>query len=375
MYEHLNLKAWPFQTVPDADFATVWAGRKETKEQLQKLLWKMQAVPKSGLHLLWANFGMGKTHTLFHLKHLCKQIKDKLIPIYAVMPKRATGFLELYRAIVTELPYDFLGEQLVKVGNSSSGSVTLNPIFAKSPGVINALLGMRSGDAERGTAARQWLAAQPGLSARDLRAVGVTYRIKTPEDAVSALTALTRLANFQSNPPSKLVVMVDEYQRIGELKPKVMQEINSGVHTYFNENPKGLEFILSFSFGREDNVGFLLSDEVRSRAEPQTISLDVLTEAQAIEFIRDLLAQFRLTPDDRWAFPFSPEAINVLVKEVHKRNAITPRRLMLYANHALLESEYARGSNKADELTAGEMKNLLADPRLGKMDTAGPEAD
>ncbi len=369
MYEHLNLKAWPFQIVPDSDFATVWAGRKETKEQIQRLLFSMQFAPKSGLRLLWANFGMGKTHTLFHLQHLCKQTKGKLIPVYAVMPQRATGFIELYRAIVSVLPYDFLGEQLVKVGNSSQGSVTLNPIFEKSPGVVNALLAMRSGDAERGTAARQWLAAQPGLSSHDLHSVGVTYRIKTPEDAVNSLTTLTRLATFKSNPLAKLVIMVDEYQRIGELRSKVMQEINSGLHTYFNENPKALEILLSFSFGREDNVSYLLTNEIRSRAEPQTISLDVLTEAQAVEFVRELLAQFRLNPDDRWAYPFATDAIDILVKEIGKRNAITPRRLMLYANHALVESQYSHSIDQGKEITADEIKHILADPRLGMMDT------
>ena len=97
MYEHLNLKAWPFQLVPDAESARIWAGRSRTKKQLERLLWKMQFAPKSGLHLLWANFGMGKTHTLLHLRHLCQQTQDRLIPLCAVMPRRVNGFLDVYR--------------------------------------------------------------------------------------------------------------------------------------------------------------------------------------------------------------------------------------------------------------------------------------
>jgi len=81
MYEHLNLRAWPFQVVPDSEFATIWAGRRRTKKQLERLIWKMQFAPKSGLHLLWANFGMGKTHTLLHLQHLCQQTQGRLIPV------------------------------------------------------------------------------------------------------------------------------------------------------------------------------------------------------------------------------------------------------------------------------------------------------
>src|SRR5438132_1042077 len=104
MFEQLNLKAWPFQVVPDEQSATIWAGRRVTKEQLERLLWKMQFVPRSGLHLLWANFGMGKTHTLMHLRHLCQQTNGKLVPVYVEMPKKVAGFVDLYRAIVREMP-------------------------------------------------------------------------------------------------------------------------------------------------------------------------------------------------------------------------------------------------------------------------------
>jgi hypothetical protein len=375
MYEHLNLRAWPFQIVPDSEFATIWAGRRQTKKQLERLLWKMQFAPKSGLHLLWANFGMGKTHTLLHLRHLCQQTRGRLTPVYVVMPKQVRGFLEVYRAVASELPYDFLGEQLVKVGNSWSGSLTLHPLFSRSPGVVNALLAIRSGDAEKGMAARQWLIAQPGLTARHLRAVGVTYRIKTPEDAINALTALTRLATFKPSPQSKLVVMLDEYQRVGELKARVLSEVNAGLHSYYNEHPNGLEVILSFSFGREANVAYLLSDELKSRAEPQSISLDVLNQAEGVEFIRDLLAQFRLREceGEHWAYPFSKEAVETLVEHIAKIKALTPRRLMLYANHVLLESQLARGPDRTDEITAEEVQELLSDPRLGEMDIDEPD--
>ena len=51
MLEQLNLKAWPFQIVPDSEFAKVWAGRRRTKEQINQLLLKMQISSKSGLRL------------------------------------------------------------------------------------------------------------------------------------------------------------------------------------------------------------------------------------------------------------------------------------------------------------------------------------
>ena len=372
MYEHLNLRDWPFQTVPNEEFASIWAGRRETKQQLDRLLWKMQFAPKSGLHLLWANFGMGKTHTLLHLQHLCRQTQGRLVPVFAVMPRRSRGFLDLYRVIVSELPFQFLGDQLIKVGSKWPESLTLHPMFRKSPGIVNAILSIRSGEAERGTAGRQWLMGQPGLTSSNLKSVGVTYRIKTPEDALAALAALTRLITFQKDPPTKLVLMIDEFQRIGELTPRIMNEVNAGLHSYYNEHPTGLELILSFSFGRKENVEFLLSDELKSRAEPQSISLDILNRAEANEFLRELLAQFRLRDDTHWAYPFSPEAIHALVQRISETKTLTPRRLMLYANHVLLESQYAHGPGYSGEITADETLELLADPQLGDMDVEEP---
>jgi len=368
MYEYLNLKAWPFQTVPDDDFAQIWAGRQQTKKELEHLIWRMQFAPKSNLHLVWANLGMGKTHTLLHIQHLCKHTKGKLVPAYAVMPNNPGNFLDIYRVIVSNLPFDYLGDQLVKVGNDSSGSVALHPLFSKSPGVVNALLAMRTGDLERVIAAQQWLRAQPGLTAKDLRTVSVTYRIKTTEDAISALTALIKLITYKVMPVGKLVIMLDEYQRIGELKQSVRVSINAGIHTLYNANPTGLEILLSFSFGNQDNVAYLVSNELKSRAELQSIKLDVLNEDEAIEFLRDLLAQFRVKDDGRWAFPFSPEAVKELITRISRDKTLTPRRLMLYANHVLLEKVSSSGPNQIDEIGVLDIKEILSDTKLGILD-------
>lgn len=363
MYENLNLRAWPFQTVPDPEYARVWAGRKQTKTQLDLLFRKMQIAPRSSLYLLWANFGMGKTHTLLHLQHLCTQTHGLLIPAYTVMPNKPGSFLDVYREIVASLPFEYLGEQLVKVGG---GSLVTNPLFNRSPGVVAALLALRKGEIETSTAALQWLKAQPGLSAFDMRRIGVSYRIKTAEDAIHTLTTLTRLAIYRK-PNARLVVLIDEFQRIGELKTSARNEINAGLHAYFNANPSGLSIMLSFSFGKKENVSFLLSNELKSRAEPESISLDVMSPGDAGDFLGDLLAQFRLKPDDRWAYPFSHQAVNAIIRHISQRKMLTPRRVMLYANHVLTSHVISR-PDAEKEISAAEALEYLAQPELGEID-------
>lgn len=376
MFEHLNLREWPFRTTADEAFAPVWAGRIKTREQIDRLMRKMQMFPKSGLHILWANFGMGKTHTLYHIRYRCQAVKTTplLIPIYAVMPKRSTGFLELYREIVQGLPYEFLRKQIQKVGSATRGSVSLHPMFSRSPGVVKALLAMNPEDIEASTTAMQWLAAQPGLSQRDLKRIDVSYKIKTPEDAINALSALTSLACFDPDPAkqNRLVVMIDEYQRVGELRPNIAAENHSSLHTYFNQHPTGLQIILTFSFGNKENVDYLLSSELKSRAEPQSISLDVLTPVEANDFIKDLFNQFRIDQNGQWAYPLTPTAVQGIIQTIARQKTLTPRRLMVYFNHILQEA-----SLDADPGPGGfsfeDICKYLEDPQLGDLDMDSPE--
>jgi hypothetical protein len=375
VYENLNLREWPFRTAADENFASIWAGRANNQEQINRLIRKIQLFPSSGLYILWANFGMGKTHTLYHLRYRCRQIKGtpQIIPVYAVMPKRSTGFLELYREIVQGLPYDFLRKQLQKIGSKNQGSVALHPMFQRSPGVVKALLSINPDDIEASTNAMQWLAAQPGLSNSILRSINVNYRIKTPEDAINALSALTSLASYDPDQTkaNRLLVMIDEYQRVGELRPKIASENNASLHTYFNQHPTNLQLILSFSCGNKENIDFLLSAEVKSRAEPKAIILDVLTKDEAVDFIRDLLSQFRNSKDDRWSFPFSPRAVDLVINCIVSRKSLTPRRLMLYFNHVL-----SQGLLDSDPPENGfdneQIKQYLEDEHLGNLDLDMP---
>jgi len=375
MYESFNFSDWPFRTTADENFASIWAGREKTRDQIDRLLRKIRLIPKSGLHILWANFGMGKTHTLYHLRYRCKNSKEtpQIIPIYAVIPKRSTGFLELYREIVQGLPYDFLRKQLQKIGNNHSGSVALHPMFQRSPGVVKALLSMNPDDIETSTTAMQWLAAQPGLSSSDLSLINVSYRIKTPEDAINALSALTSLACYDQDPTkaNRLLVMIDEYQRVGELKPKIAAENNSSLHTYFNQHPTSLQLVLSFSFGNKANIDYMLSPELKSRTDPQPINLDTLTTIEAVEFIRDLFSQFRIKPDDRWSYPFTPNSIDKIIQTISSSKALTPRRLMIYFDHVLSQC-------LMDDLPINygleyqQIQQYLNDPELGSLDTDNP---
>lgn len=365
MYENLNFKEWPFQIVPDEKYASHWAGRVKTKQELEKLRRSILLAPKSSIFILWANFGMGKTHTLLFLKNKCLE-GTNIVPLYVIMPKRVTGFLDLYGAIINELPFDFLIQQLNRLGNTAPNGVALHPMFNRCPSVVNALLAMRGNEIERTIIARQWLQGKPGLTASNLHSIGVFGRIKSVEDCLNSLQSLISLMTF--NNAKRTLIMIDEYQRIGELRQSVLHEINASIRSLYNCCPTNLEVILSFSFGNKDNVKFLLSDELRVILNPQTINLDVLSIEEGIEFLQDLFYQFRINENGtNKSYPFTESSLKQIVAYINTKKSITPRRLMLYTDYVLksflLNSEVPSSGIEYKSIAA-----YLEDPDLGNLD-------
>ena len=98
-YERLNLRGWPFQTVPSEYTAAIWVGRPETHRRLHGLLRTAQRVNASRIVLLWAAYGAGKTHALLHVQVTARATED-LQTLYVVTPKGIKNFLDIYRAII-----------------------------------------------------------------------------------------------------------------------------------------------------------------------------------------------------------------------------------------------------------------------------------
>ncbi len=366
--ERINLKRWPFSVVPDAQSSAIWAGRPKEKRQIHRIVRKMEISPTSNIRIIWANFGMGKTHTLLYMKHLCESSYPSLKPAYAVLPKQSKGFLDVYRAIMEGLLALPLYEELQSLSRTWKRHLTRHPIFKEFPDIVHAIIGLESNDHKEASLSRQWMSATKGLRISDIRNIGISQRISSPEDGIAALTAIVRLLSSESGNESKAIIMIDEFQRIGQLSPRPTQEINASLHSLFNENPSGLELLLSFSFGREENVKYMLSDEILSRANPETISLDHRTMAEAREFVGDLISHYHIKRRQNRFHPFSGDAVNAILGEIEIAKSITPRRIMHMFNYVL--SEWMIDSENLDNSQIGSKfaQSALSDSGFSSFD-------
>ncbi len=181
----------------------------------------------------------------------------------------------------------------------------------------------------------EWLRADTGISKRELAAIGVRNTIRTSDEAIRAMVILTGLVANGSE-TSKLLLMLDEFQRIDQLPPRARRDINAGIHTLFNACPEGLCIVLSFSFGNPANINFLLAEEVTSRTDPDSIQLSKMTLAEAVEFVQEILEHHRSPDGAEPFFPFTKEGLEAVLQRTSK---LTPREIMKHLDVVLRNAE------------------------------------
>lgn len=342
-YEHLFLKDWPFSLVPSDERALVWADRAQLREGVTRALRRMNRVTATSLLLLWADFGAGKTHTLKYLEAACRRDHQGLLPGYSALPKGLKSFLDLYREIVAGLDAALLGRLLTERCAGRSFDKVVYEDMHRLPDLGFALRAIHQGSERDKAIALQWLRAVPGQSMAQLRTVGVGRKIQTTDDAIAALTTICRLV-AGSDQYHRIVILIDEFQRASQVAPKILAEINAGLHTLYNSCPDGLSLVLSFSCGSVAHLELMLSPELLDRA-PLTdpLTMPEMTRDDGVSFVTDLLAAYRLDGAPTATFPYTPAALEAVVDHIQSSRSLTlkPRTLMKVMDEVTLEADEA----------------------------------
>lgn len=320
----LSLIEFPFKTVPPTGPTELWIGRERFLRDLIELVGSWIIKPDSGIFLLWADLGAGKTHALRHIEYRGSLLTPPAMAIYADLPKASGDFKGVFEQLIPAFPEQALVNAITSFRGRNRDSWLDHPVVRGdryTPRVLWTLAQL--GDGLQGDTARKWLRGER-LSARELQLLDGVPPIRTSDDATRTLGTLCRLL-VDDKRYSRVVLMLDEFQRIGESNPRKIRAINAGIHTLFNSCPVGLAIILSYSFGTPENIKFLVTDEVRSRVR-KIYSLPALTETEAWQFVSHIL-------DSRSAVRpqvvFQDSAIRAVVKRLvaDTRSALPPQNL------------------------------------------------
>ena len=289
LLEVIGFTRWPFKVVPDPESELTWADRKELLIQIKRTLRRILAYSPSTLHLLWADFGAGKTRTLLFLKQLALNEKNnRVLPVYTALPRGARSFIDIYQAVIRGIHTDRILEAYKVIRKNAETLKQLESEMYESAWELQRVFeALYVGSDIMKQTARKWLLADPSLTRQEINNASLPSKIRNTDDALNAISFITRI--IMASGYSRILIMIDEFQRAGRLRKDIQNEINAGLRTYFNNCPNRLSLIVSFSFGSASDIPHYLSKELQDTAESQVITIPALDDSQAIEFLNDLI--------------------------------------------------------------------------------------
>lgn len=354
-FPHLQFKDWPFQVVPDERFVEIWADRKEVLADIHNLLQGFSRRKQSTINLLWAWFGAGKSHTLRHMQYLCRTKYQTIIPIYTEFPKSVKSFFDVYRYFINGIGFELFKEIVAEV------PVTLSD-FSDFPEIMTAVDMISTGELQEKDIAWRWMRGDK-IYSQTLRRYNLDMRIETCDDAVRAMALILRLLE-KSGKYSRVLWMIDEFQRIGVEKNPIWEDVNTGLHSTFNACPNALSLFLSFSVHEKQDMIGLLSREIIDRIGiSKIVRVPQMSRQDAFAFVADLMFAFR--PDiynlPAAYFPFTEDAVRFVLLLIERNAELKPRSIMQYFNVILERAEPEIAMHKMSLITIDYVKQILQD--------------
>jgi hypothetical protein len=281
----------PFAPVSRERAAAVWADRKLTSDQVKSAVEDWVINHGSTINLLWADLGAGKTHTLYYLESLCAG-EPRLRPVYVLLPAAIKKFVQLYSAISDTLNW-----------NEVYASLPLRPSSRPGRNLRKALEWVHStGDVRHRSLAERWLHGDR-LTDRQCDELGVTGWIDDTEDAVEVLRLAVGALSVGSR---RVVLMIDEYQRVAEGSRRQLQEIGHAIHTLYNACPRDFTLLLSCAMGSYQDYSMVLTPEIRSRLSLFRVELPYLSLSDIKDYVADSFAKYRKDVRERNPLPYEP---------------------------------------------------------------------
>jgi hypothetical protein len=360
--EALGLARWPFSPAPSLAEPVIWAGRPELRAQVERLTKTWELDNSNALYLIWATWGMGKTHFLYFLRQeMVRTAHLVVIPVYCELPDGPFRFIDVYRQAIQGLPLEDRLDSLAEMLGAKVKSLGM-PGIGRRLDVEKALWYLATDAGGKGQIAARWLQAAVGTSQRELNSLGISSPLKTAGDAALTLVALMNLIVESAGPNARLLLLFDEYQRVGAQPPSRSGEVHEALLTVFNRVSQGLKIATSFRSGDYDNVRVLLSPSLMSRASIERFSIDKLDEREARAFLADLLSQVR--PKGRWGtfYPFTRECVDKAIAELNSSGIITPRIILQCFGHVLSVASAERDVSQSDPISASESSVIMSSP-------------
>ena len=326
------LDPWPFAVVPTEDRGSRWAGRADTLRSLNGLVGRWERRSASEIAVIWADFGQGKTHSLFHLAGAARKAPRQLVH-YVQLPPLTSGspFVALYRQLLRDFPLDLLARRVYERFQASPHDLAR----AGTPGIRNLiqLLWIIGTNSHGRDVAIRWLQAER-IPPRQLdalliggRPIGIGPAPNSAQDCQNVLDGLMTVAtDFPTARSGNVVLLIDEFQRIGELTYRKRVEVCDALHLLFNRHPEGFRMVLAFAGGLPEIVPNVLTSDLVSRVNSR-MDLPPMSMEEGREYLSELLASYGHASDAKPFGPYDRASVDLLLGLAAVAAELSPRRI------------------------------------------------
>ena len=231
-FPHLRLTDWPFSVVPQPDSCDYIANRDHLRSDIQELVDALSRRNVSNIHILWAWFGAGKTHSMYFIRNLALQEHDSfgrlrgLVPVYSEFPREPTGFLDVYRTFSSAIDLNLLRDSFFELSTGKHADTFGARLRSVSIDLHNALHTLATGEDSNRAIAERWLRGQR-LPVAEFRKAGISGHISSVEQAITTfakiIEVLAQARQALGARVGRVVWLLDEFQRIAGAAPKVLR--------------------------------------------------------------------------------------------------------------------------------------------------------
>ena len=353
-YPGLFFKEWPCQNVDIYEPVEVWADRVAVLQQITNLLDYLNTVDKTSLNLMWADLGCGKTHTMGFIRHLCLTQYKNIYPLYTLVPNKVASFVDQYKNIISAFNFEHIAEMARRIISNDGEEFLINRVLGGSEEFFKVIRSISIGTSDSRSIGKRWLACQ-ALSKAELTLIGANKTIKNSDDALAILQGLSRIV-IHSQPNTRLLIMVDEFQRLHESSDKISKNVGIGLHTLYNAVPRRLSILLSFACRERTNIDVILSSELKSRVDPtRSIQLPEMSRQEVPVYVNELFDAYRTKKESPTRlYPLHPDCLEVIIDNLAATEKLTCPREINYCLDRLLDDSRSRLGKGVDPMISAQ---------------------
>jgi len=316
---------------------SIYINREKIINGIKKSIDRAFILDSSISFIIYGPYGVGKTHTLLHLKQYLHKTKDVDVVSHVNSPllHRRSTFVDLYKQIIVNMGQEYIYELFEKISTKLSLDNKIKKeyeLFKPINNLINhrdltSVIISSIYSSEIKYIIWKWLIGEK-MSNNEKKMLGIVNDNDNTLNAIKTLSAIIVINYLINKKP--MAIMIDELEHIVQLNYEYGVDFIQGFRSLI-EIRKGL--ILFFSFASEslEDVPYISENKILFRVGRNEIhKLDYFSEFEGQEYIIELLEKLRVNEKKdvirkNVFYPFTQEAIDRILME----NLLTPRKIMM----------------------------------------------